>query len=142
MVYISSKNVKGCRMNLFTVYTPEETAFLLNLVDKKGIKLSDDLELFNVKYFKKVILKKKNLLESYDFIYLKKGKLAVVDKEKILKIIKPGEVFGFYKKFFGKDYPIIAIENSELVLFDIGESYFALEKLTKYLIEKEIKKLM
>ncbi len=129
-------------MNLFISYTPEETAFLLNLVEKKGIKLSDDLELFNVRYFKSVILKKRDIIKTYDFIYLKKGKLAVVDKEKIIKIIKPGEVFGFCKKFFGKKYPVIAVNDSDLILFDIEESYYALKKLIKYLIKKEIKNVV
>jgi len=129
-------------MNLFTKYTPDETAFLLNIVDKRGIKLSDDVELINVKYLKIKHLNKKEIIDNYDFIFLKKGKLAVIDKNKIIKIIKPGEVFGFMKKFFSKNLPILAVDNSEVVMFDIGESYAALEKLTKYLIEKEIEKLI
>jgi CRP-like cAMP-binding protein len=142
MVQLSSKNVKGGRMNLFTKYTPDETAFLLNIVDKRGIKLSDDVELINVKYLKTKQLKKKDIIDKYDFIFLKSGRLAVIDKNKIIKIIKPGEVFGFIKKFFAKEFTILAIEESEVVMFDIGESYAALEKLMKYLLEKEVEKLI
>ncbi len=129
-------------MNLFTSYTPEETKFLLEVVQKK-IEIKHDIftgvNKDKIGYFKQIRLSKKEVIKDYDFVFVKKGKLGVISGGKVVKTLKEGECFGYAKKFLGEEYVLLVMENSEVVLFDIGEDVILAKNLLKYVSKHAVK---
>ena len=126
-------------MNLFVSYTPDETKFLLEIENKK-IEIKHNLfrgvNKEKLAYFKQETVEKKEIIEEFDFIFIKKGKLGVIEKGKIIKILKENECFGYLKKFLDKEYILIALEKSEIIKFDIGEDIELTKNLLRYISER------
>jgi len=137
---VFKKNIKDYRMkmNLFVSYTPEETKFLLEIVNKT-VEIKHDIftgvNKDKMGYYKIRKVLKKEIIKDYDFIFVKKGKIAVIENGKIIKTIKEDECFGFSKKYLNKAYTLLAVEDSEIVFFDIGEDIVLAQNLLKYLTE-------
>jgi len=142
MAWLSSKNVKGCRMNLFTKYTQEETKFLLSLTDKKltreGIHpILLCVDTHKLSYFYKKKFNKKEIIKEYEFFIVNKGKIAVVKNGKIVRTLKKDDVFGLLKTFTNEEYTLLVLEdNSEVTLFGIGKCEEIKINLLKYLAEQ------
>ena len=115
---VFKKNIKDNRMNLFVSYTIEETKFLLEIANKK-IEIKHDIftgvNRDKMGYYKMQKILKKEIIKNYDFIFIKKGKIAVIENGKIIKTIKDGHCFGFSKKYLDKTYTLLALEESEVV---------------------------
>jgi hypothetical protein len=139
MDYVFKKNFKGDRMNLFVSYTPEETSFLLEVAQKK-IEIKHDIfsgaDKEKMGYFKIQRFSRKDMIHNYDFVFVKSGKLGVVFNGKVVKTLKEGECFGYAKKFLGKDYVLLVMEESEVVMFDIGNDVVLAKNLLKYVSER------
>ncbi len=122
-------------MNLFTSYTPEETKFLLEVIQKK-IEIDHDIftgvNKDKMKYFRIKRFNKKDFIKEYDFVFVKKGKIGVISGGKVIRVLKDKDCFGYAKKFLGKDYTLLAMEDSETVMFDIGEDVTLALNLLKY----------
>jgi hypothetical protein len=92
MVFISSKNAKGCRMNLFTTYTTEETKFLLSLTDKKFTRnvhpIFLGVDTNKLSHFYNKSFPKKEIIKDFEFIIVNKGKIGVVKNRKVVKVLK------------------------------------------------------
>ena len=133
---VFKKDIKDNRMNLFVSYTIEETKFLLEIANKK-IEIKHDIftgvNKDKMVYYKMQKILKKEIIKNYDFIFVKKGKIAVIENGKIIKTIKDEHCFGFSKKYLDKTYTLLALEESEVVLFDIGEDIVLAQNLLKYL---------
>jgi len=125
-------------MNLFTSYTPEETKFLLEVAQKK-IEIQHDIftgaKRDKMKYFRIKRFNKKDFIKEYDFVFVKKGKIGVISGGKVIRVLKDKDCFGYAKKFLGKDYTLLAMEDSEVVLFDIGDDIVLAKNLLKYISE-------
>ena len=142
MARLSSKNVKGCRMNLFTQYTQEETKFLLSLTDKKitregvhPILLCVDTH--NLSHFYKKKFNKKEIIKEYEFFIVNSGKIAVVKNGKIVRTLKKDDVFGLLNTFANKEFTLLVLEdNSEVTLFGIGKCEEIKINLLRYFAEQ------
>ena len=134
-------------MNLFTTYTPEETKFLLSLVTDQVIEFSEipffeginKKELDNILIYKRFVkLSKKEILKDYDYLIILKGKLAVIDSNKVLKVLNKYDLFGFSKVLFNKNYTLVAAEESEVLLFNHDYHPIISERLLKYLAKGKV----
>jgi len=139
MDYLSSKNVKSCRMNLFTKYTEEETKFLLTLRDKKLTREGGThpillcVDTHKLSHFYRKTFNKKEVIREYEFLIVNRGKIAVVKNGKILKTLQVDDVFGLLKTFANEEYTLLVLEdNSEVTLFGIGKSEEIKINLLKY----------
>jgi hypothetical protein len=142
MVFISSKNAKGCRMNLFTSYTPEETKFLLSLTDKKFTRNVHPILLgvntHKLSHFYNKTLPKKEIIKEFEFIIVNKGKVGVIKNGKIIKTLKENDIFGILKNFLNEEYILLTLENCNITFFGIGECEEIKNNLLTYL-SKQIK---
>jgi len=137
---VFKKDIKDNRMNinLFTSYTPEETKFLLEIANKT-IEIKHDIftgvNRDKMGYYKIRKVLKKEIIKEYDFIFSFFTKIGVIENGKIIKTIKEDECFGFSKKYLNKAYTLLAMEDSEIIFFDIGEDVVLAQNLLKYLTE-------
>ena len=138
MVKLSSKNVKGCRMNLFTKYSEEETKFLLSLTDKKINREGNHpiflcVDTHKLSHFYKRKFNKKEIIKEYELFIVNRGKIAVVKNGKIVRTLKKDDVFGILKTFTNEEYTLLVLEdNSEVTLFGIGKCEEIKNNLLKY----------
>ena len=134
-------------MNLFTTYTKEEIKFLKEIVEKErgevlkvklftGLKKEKDFL-----YFKEKIITKKEILSDFDFVYVKKGKLGVVKDNKIVKILKEKDCFGFLNVFLSEKYLLVALEESDIILFNVN-SKEGIENILSCVAEKVKDKIL
>lgn len=142
MVFISSKNAKGCRMNLFTTYTTEETKFLLSLTDKKFTRnvhpIFLGVDTNKLSHFYNKSFPKKEIIKDFEFIIVNKGKIGVVKNRKVVKVLKENDVFGILKYFLNEDYILLTMDDCEITFFGIGECEEIKNNLLVYL-SKQIK---
>ena len=129
-------------MNLFVTYTPEEIKFLKSLMikdvkDLNNLLLFKDLKKEDFSYLEEKKLAKKEIINKFDFIYVKKGRIGVVKNSKIVKILRKDNCFGFLKVFNNEEFVLISIEESEVLLFNV-ETKKGIEKILNC-VAKEIK---
>jgi len=129
-------------MNLFVTYTPEEIKFLKSLMikdvkDLNNLLLFKDLKKEDFSYLEEKKLAKKEIINKFDFIYVKKGRIGVVKNSKIVKILRKDNCFGFLKVFNNEEFVLISIEESEVLLFNV-ETKRGMEKILNC-VAKEIK---
>jgi len=126
-------------MNLFTTYTKEEIKFLQEIIKKKinNDSILMGLNIDDFSYFQEKKILKKEMIEKFDFIYVKKGKIGVIQNGKIVKILKEGACFGFLNVFANERFVLIGAEESEIILFGIKD-FKAMENIL-YCFAKEIK---
>jgi len=129
-------------MNLFTTYTKEEIKFLQEVISKKINKKINNSILAGLNkddfshFYEKSILKKE-IVEKFDFIYVKKGKIGVIKNGKIVKILKENDCFGFLNVFANEKFILIGAEESDVILFGI-KNFTVMENIL-YCVAKEIK---
>jgi len=129
-------------MNLFTTYTKEEIKFLQEIINKKmkRIKVNSlfvGLKKDDFSHFHEKKVSKKEIVEKFDFIYIKKGKIGVIQNGKIIKVLKADDCFGFLNVFANEEFVLIGVEESEIVLFGI-KTQKGMENIL-YCVAKEIK---
>jgi len=129
-------------MNLFTSYTKEEIKFLQEIVSNNIKKIKNNsifmgLNKDDFSHFHEKRVLKKEIIEKFDFIYVKKGKIGVIQNGKIVKVLKENECFGFLNVFSNQKSVLIGAEESEVVLFGI-KTEKVMENIL-YCVAKEIK---
>jgi len=129
-------------MNLFVTYTPEEIKFLKSLMikdvkDLNNLLLFKDLKKEDFSYLEEKKLAKKEIINKFDFIYVKKGRIGVVKNSKIVKILRKDNCFGFLKVFNNEEFVLVSIEESEVLFFNV-ETKKGMEKILNC-VAKEIK---
>ena len=129
-------------MNLFTTYTKEEIKFLQEVINKKIKKIKHSsifigLNKDDFSHFQEKKISKKEIINKFDFVYVKKGKIGVIQNGKIVRILKEDECFGFLNVFANEEFVLIGVEESEIVLFGI-KTQKTMENIL-YCVAKEIK---
>ena len=129
-------------MNLFTTYTKEEIKFLQDIVNKnskclKSMPMFSGLKKDDFSHFHEKRVSKKEIVEQFDFIYVKKGKIGVIKNGKIVKVLKESDCFGFLNVFSNEKFVLIGAEESEVILFGIKD--FKVMESILYCVAKEIK---
>jgi len=129
-------------MNLFTTYTKEEIKFLQEIVNEnskqlKSMSIFSGLKKEDFSHFYEKSISKKEIVEKFDFIYVKKGKIGVIKNGKIVKVLKENDCFGFLNVFANEEFVLIGAEDSEIILFGIKD--FRVMENILYCVAKEIK---
>jgi len=127
-------------MNLFTTYTKEEIKFLKEITKKESkellkIKLFTGLQRDkDFVYFREKIVNKKEIISNFDFIYVKEGKLGVIEGNKVVKILSRGDCFGLLNVFSNKKFLLVSLEKSVIIFFNI-KTKDAMENLLDCIVE-------
>jgi len=129
-------------MNLFTTYTKEEIKFLQEVINKKIKKIKKNpiftgLNKDDFSHFHEKKVSKKEMISKFDFVYVKKGKIGIIQNGKIVKVLKEDECFGFLNLFSTEKFILIGVEESEVVLFGV-KTQKAMENIL-YWVAEEIK---
>ena len=128
-------------MNLFTTYTKEETETLLKIGRKKSfaikkIPLFQGVNINKLDHFEKKSIKKKEIIKDFEFIFVESGKIGVVKNGKIIKILTKYELFGILNLFLNEEYMLLALEESKIICFGIGEDIQIYRNLLEYVSTK------
>ena len=129
-------------MNLFTTYTKEEIKFLQEVINKKMKKTKKSsifagLNKDDFSHFQEKKISKKEMINNFEFIYVKKGKIGIIQNGKIAQVLKEEDCFGFLNVFANEKFILIGAEESEVVLFGI-KTQKAMENIL-YWVAKEVK---
>ena len=128
-------------MNLFTTYTKEETETLLKIGRKKSfatkkIPLFQGVNINKLDHFEKKNIKKKEIIKDFEFIFVESGKIGVIKNGKIIKILTENELFGILNLFLNEEYILLALEESKIICFGIGEDIQIYHNLLEYVSTK------
>jgi len=129
-------------MNLFTTYSKEEIQFLQEIVNEnskqlKSMSIFSGLKKDDFSHFYEKKISKKEIVEKFDFIYVKNGKIGVIKNGKVVKVLKKNNCFGFLNVFSNDKFILIGAEDSEIILFGIKD--FRVMENILYCVAKEIK---
>jgi len=129
-------------MNLFTTYTKEEIKFLQEIINKKIKKIKNNSIFMGLKkddfsHFHEKKVSKKEIIEKFDFIYIKKGKIGVIKNGKIIKVLQENDCFGFLNVFANEEFLLIGVEESEVIFFGI-KNFKVMENIL-YCVAREIR---
>jgi hypothetical protein len=133
--------------DLFTEYTKQETEFILSLADFKADEIKSEFNITSIPLFKNCNVdevldyyeikkvSKREVINEYDYVWVIKGSLGVIQNGKIVKKVK-NSLFGLMKGFFGINYSLIAIEESEVLFFNIKSDEQILLNITEFLLNE------
>lgn len=127
-------------MNLFTTYTNEETKLLLEIGDRsfrrKINSLFNGVNINELDHFYRKKIIKKEVITSFEFVFVENGKVGVVKDGKIIKILNENDCFGLLNVFLKEDYVLLALEDSEITFFGIGKNIAMYKNIMEYFAKK------
>jgi len=127
-------------VNLFTTYTNEETKLLLEIGDRsfrrKINSLFNGVNINELDHFYRKKIIKKEVITSFEFVFVENGKVGVVKDGKIIKILNENDCFGLLNVFLKEDYVLLALEDSEITFFGIGKNIAMYKNIMEYFAKK------